>query len=117
MYIEKQRIDGYRNRFVNRADTYAQQCTDGRYMRQAKAVSDQVIQHHLEGRITAGWYAVAQDNTAKWGVLDADAPDGMARLAHVWLALDQQGIPAHLEQSRRGGHLWLLMEQPIPVEG
>jgi hypothetical protein len=117
MHIEKQRIDGYRNRFVNRADTYAQQLPDGSYIRQKEPVSDHIIHQHLEGSITVGLYAVARDNTAKWGVLDADTDDGLARLSHAWLALDKQGIPAHLEQSRRGGHLWLLMEQPIPAEG
>ncbi len=51
----------------------------------------------------------------RWVCVDADAPDGLAQLRLVQQALEAHGLPSLLEQSRRGGHLWLFFTLPQPA--
>lgn len=44
-------------------------------------------------------------------VLDADNADGLAALMQVAHQLESEAVPAYLETSRRGGHLWLFLDQ------
>lgn len=73
-------------------------------------VSEDVIRAHLEGTSTAGFYALKPDNTTRWVVLDADQHEGRENLQEAWKQLTARGISAQLELSRRGGHLWVLLE-------
>lgn len=117
MNNQEKRIHTYENLFIHRKDVHARQRPDGRYFLRMSPVNDEVIKAHLEGKITAGWYALDQASTAKWAVLDADSADGIERLQSCFRSLDQLGVPSYLEQSRRGGHLWIFLERPIPGEG
>jgi len=47
---------------------------------------------------------------------DADAESQWGQLRALAGSLIHQEIPGYLEQSRRGGHLWLFFEQPLPGE-
>jgi hypothetical protein len=47
--------------------------------------------------------------------VDADAPDGLDQLRLVQQVVATQGLPSLLEQSRRGGHLWLFFTLPQPA--
>jgi hypothetical protein len=114
MAIEQQHLQTYRDLFIHREDVYARQSPKGAYFLKREPVSDDVIRSHLEGKITAGWYALSPENTTKWVCLDADRDDGLVQLQHAWQQLDQRGIPSLLEASRRGGHLWILFE-PTPA--
>lgn len=105
----------YRDRFIHRDDAYARQITTGSYIRVAEPVTDAVIRAHLSGNITGAWYALTSDNTTRWVCLDADRADGLEQLQQSWAALDARGIPAALELSRRGGHLWIFFE-PISAK-
>src|SRR5262245_6816501 len=111
MAIEQRHFDTYRELFIHRQDVYAQQRPTGAYFLKREPVTDDVIRSHLEGKITAGWYALSAENTTKWVCLDADQEDGLEQLQHAWKQLDQIRIPSQLEASRRGGHLWILLEE------
>jgi hypothetical protein len=112
--IEQRHIDIYRDLFVHRKDLYAQQTERGSYFLNRSPVTDDVIRAHLEGSVTAGWYALSADSTTKWAVLDADREDGLQQLQRAWHSLSVRGLPSHLELSRRGGHLWMFLE-PMPA--
>lgn len=45
--------------------------------------------------------------------IDADYRKAIEDLLKLQYELAQDGIQAALEQSRRGGHLWLLFEKPV----
>ena len=45
--------------------------------------------------------------------MDADYRDAMEDLLKLQFALARNGIQAALEQSRRGGHLWMFFETPV----
>jgi hypothetical protein len=115
MAIEQHHLQTYREPFIHRQDLYAQQTSEGAYFLKREPTTDDVVRSHLEGTITAGWYALSPENTTKWVCLDADRDGGLEQLQDAWKQLDGRGIPSLLEASRRGGHLWILFE-PIAAQ-
>jgi hypothetical protein len=72
------------------------------------------IQRHLTGEITLGIYAInPQTQRVKWMAIDADYRKAIEDLLKLQFELGRDGIKAALEQSRRGGHLWILFEKPV----
>jgi len=71
------------------------------------------IRRHLEGEITIGLYAINPvTQRSKWVAIDADYAGAMEDLLKLQYSLQQDKVEAALEMSKRGGHLWILMEQP-----
>lgn len=72
------------------------------------------IQRHLAGEITVGIYAInPRTQCAKWMAIDADYRDALEDLLKLQFELGRNGVQAALEQSRRGGHLWIFFEKPV----
>jgi hypothetical protein len=72
------------------------------------------IQRHLAGEMTVGLYAINPRNQrVKWMAIDADYGGSLEDLLKLQYELGQDGIQAVLEQSRRGGHLWVFFEMPV----
>lgn len=71
------------------------------------------IRRHLEGELTIGLYAInPATQRSKWVAIDADYAGAMEDLLKLQYSLQQDSIEAALEMSKRGGHLWIFMEQP-----
>ena len=100
--------------FIQRRDLYAQQLADGSFVCVHKPLEDAHLVAHLQGEITLGAYVLDPSSQARYIVLDADEETHMAALARMAADLADQGVPAYLEESRRGGHLWLFFAKPIP---
>jgi len=72
------------------------------------------IQRHLAGEITLGIYAInPSTQRVKWMAIDADYRKALEDLLRLQFELARLGIQAALEQSRRGGHLWIFFERPV----
>lgn len=72
------------------------------------------IRGHLEGVVTIGLYAInPRTQRCKWVAIDADYPDALEDLLKLQWELRQDGVEAALENSRRGGHLWLFADRPL----
>jgi len=72
------------------------------------------IQRHLAGEITLGIYAInPRTQRVKWMAIDADYRKALEDLLKLQFELGRVGIQAALEQSRRGGHLWIFFEKPV----
>jgi hypothetical protein len=72
------------------------------------------IQRHLEGEITIGLYAISPlTQCSKWVAIDADYQDALADLIKLGQFLKQDRVDSALEQSNRGGHLWIFMAEPL----
>ena len=72
------------------------------------------IQRHLAGEITLGIYAInPRTQRVKWMAIDADYRRALEDLLKLQFELGRDGIQAALEQSRRGGHLWIFFEKPL----
>ena len=75
------------------------------------------VRNHLAGWITIGMYAInPQSQRCKWIAIDADYEDAFFDLGKLKSELELDGVSAALEMSRRGGHLWILCEQPLLAE-
>src|ERR1035441_3463260 len=74
------------------------------------------IRRHLEGEITIGLYAInPATQCSKWVAIDADYEDSLADLLKLSLHLRKDGMESSLENSQRGGHLWIFMAEPLPA--
>jgi hypothetical protein len=83
---------------------------------QGLSLTSNTIRCHLEGRITIGLYAINPVNQcSKWVAIDADYPDALADLARIRSQLRHDGVDSALENSRRGGHLWIFAAEPLPA--
>ena len=74
------------------------------------------IRHHLEGEITTGLYSInPATQYSKWVAIDADYENSLADLFKLRFHLRQDGVESALENSHRGGHLWIFMAEPLPA--
>jgi hypothetical protein len=82
--------------------------------KQDRRLSLQTIREHLNGRLTAGMYALNPNTQrAKWVAIDADYENALEDLLKLQWELRQDGVEAALEKSRRGGHLWIFADKPL----
>src|SRR5256885_2323761 len=85
---------------------------DGNYL----ALNHETIRRHLEGSITIGLYSTnPETQRCKWLALDADYEGALSNLIELQYELKKEGVFAALEKSRRGGHLWMFCEVPLPA--
>ncbi len=74
------------------------------------------IRRHLEGEITIGLYALnPATQCSKWMAIDADYEGSLADLHKLSFHLRQDRVASALENSRRGGHLWIFNAEPLPA--
>lgn len=101
-------LERYAQLFVSRQDAYARQLRDGRYYAVREPVTDTVLKSHLRGTFTAGWYAISGQETVRWGCVDVDGQKAdLLSYSYRFAELD---LRVYIEDSRRGGHLWLFCE-------
>lgn len=112
--MERDHVEAYRSLFVHQEKRFAVQTASGSYYLRRRPVTNALVERHLAGEVTAGWYALADDSTVKWACVDADQPDGLSDLRRLWQEFRHHDVPAYIEESRRGGHLWVFSE-PIPA--
>jgi len=82
--------------------------------KEPKPLDDGVVRMHLNGDITISLYAInPETQRSKWVAIDADFDGALEALLQLQWELKQDGVEAALEQSRRGGHLWILGAEPL----
>lgn len=111
--IDVQLAEIYISTFIYRRDCYPIQLKDGRYITVKGALTTDQMVAHIEGKITLGAYALDAESIARWLCLDADEEEHFALLKTVAVDLTAKSVSSYLEQSRRGGHLWLFTP-PLP---
>ncbi len=114
-----QTADQFMRLFVNRLAYGIQRdkpLPDGTvpYMKQTRPLDSGAVRMHLNGDITINLYAInPQTQSSKWVAIDADYDGSLEALFQLQWELRQDGVDAALEQSRRGGHLWIFAERPL----
>ena len=101
-------------RFVQRWDLYAVQLDDGRYVCVRKQLNVGHLFAHLRGELTLGAYVLDRESRARFIVFDGDDDEAYSHLLEMTRALASEDVPAYVETSRRGGHLWLFFVEAIP---
>jgi hypothetical protein len=72
-----------------------------------------MLRHHLNGVCTLASYTITEEDFCRFVVFDCDADDGLFQLFQVQERLAGFAVPSYLEQSRRGGHLWVFLAQVL----
>lgn len=98
--------------FIQRRDLYAKQMDDGSYICIRKPLETSHVVAHLRGDITLGTYVLDSSSQARFIAFDADDAPQFGRVIQLSQDLAKEGVPAYLEESRRGGHLWLFFASP-----
>lgn len=106
--------NGVLNTFFQRRDLYARQLDDGRYVCIQRPLTINHILAHLRGDLTLGTYILDQRSQARFVIFDADDDAQFLSLTAMYNNLASEDIPAYLEASRRGGHLWLFLPYALP---
>jgi hypothetical protein len=102
--------------FANRSRPYAvQQVHDGSYRWVYEELTSQLVAAHLTGELTLALSSLDAQGGARWACLDVDVPGSLPQLVDVRAAFAELGLPGLVEASRRGGHLWLLLDTPAPA--
>ncbi|MGO9436997.1 MAG: TOTE conflict system archaeo-eukaryotic primase domain-containing protein [Terracidiphilus sp.] len=82
--------------------------------KEPKPLDEGVVRMHLNGDITVSLYAInPETQRSKWVAIDADFDGSLESLFQLQWELKQDGVDAALEQSRRGGHLWIFAAEPL----
>jgi TOTE conflict system, Archaeo-Eukaryotic Primase domain len=107
--------DGWVRLFANRARPYAQQQPDGSYRWVYEDCTPHLAAAHLAGEVTLAFSSTDARGYARWACLDVDVPASLPQVLLLRAALAELGLPGLVEASRRGGHLWLLLDEAIPA--
>lgn len=113
--MQVEMVTAFASLFVHRWDSYAIQQRNGSYWRESEPLTLPIIESHLRGLWTLGTYVLDTSSCCTFAVLDADQNDGLMVLAVIANDLALQGVPTLLEESRRGGHLWIHFAAPTPA--
>jgi hypothetical protein len=85
--------------------------------KEALALDAETVRRHLTGEITIGLYAInPETQCSKWVAIDGDYKDAYRDLRLLRWELQRDGVQALVEMSRRGAHLWILCEEPLPAK-
>jgi hypothetical protein len=106
-------LDAWGQLWINRAEPYALQQEDGTYRWIYTPCDATVLAAHLAGNATLALSSFGADGSCRWLCLDADAAGALPHLLKLAAALAELGLPSLVEASRRGGHLWLLLDAPV----
>src|SRR5215472_3778800 len=88
-----------------------------RQTKERLALDNQGIRKHLAGVQTIGLYAInPETQSSKWVAIDADYEGAYRDLRTLKWELEQDGVHAIVEMSRRGAHLWILCSEPLPAK-
>jgi len=108
-------LHGWWDAFVNRARPYAIQQADGTYRWVYEDCTAELLAAHLAGEATLALSSTDARGRARWACLDVDMPGSLPQLLALRDALAGLDLPGLVVGSRRGGHLWLLLDGPVPA--
>jgi hypothetical protein len=106
-------INQYMSLFVGRLSDHSIQLETGLYARAGKPLDRARVLAHLRGEVSLATYLIDDAGLCKFAVMDADSENGFFSLASVQQQLITGNIPAWLERSRRGAHLWIFLARPV----
>jgi hypothetical protein len=99
---------------VGLCDKFRVKCSDCSN-RELAPITDQVIQNHLEGKITIGVYPLLKDDTCHFLATDFDKQTWKEDIAAFCETCYGLGINVSIERSRsgNGGHVWIFFSEAV----
>jgi hypothetical protein len=115
-YLASALLEGWLRAFLNRAQPYAVQQPDGTYRWVYEDCTAAVLAAHVAGDLTLALSSTDARGWGRWACLDVDVPGSLPQLLALRDALaEAAGLTGLMVGSRRGGHLWLLLDEPVPA--
>ena len=118
MFCSEQTIQKYCNLLLYNNSLYI--IHNGKtWLTESREVTPDLIQKHLERKITIGFQPQKDDGTVKWAAVDFDAHNNepieelQENLLKTKENLSNVNVDSHIEQSGRGYHLWIFFEEPV----
>ncbi len=108
-------LEGWLHTFLNRVRPYALQQADGAYRWVYEDCTPALVAAHLAGELTLALSSTDARGWCRWACLDVDVPGTLPQLLTVRAALAELSLLGLVEGSRRGGHLWLVFDEPVPA--
>lgn len=109
-------LDVYRHFFAARTDVYSQWTPDG-WRPVREEMTPEVIGAALaKERPSISGYMITPGSTTHVAAYDLDLDDGYDLARALAGHLRSVGVPSLLEPSRRGAHLWLLLDESAPAK-
>ncbi len=107
----------YIERFAPRDDVYARwDSCRGHWVAVRAEMTPDVIYRALTGTAPVSAYFPGTDNSTQVLAMDIDLDvplDGLP--AQIARAATAHGLPAYIEGSRRGAHIWIVLDEQIPA--
>ena len=100
--------------FAARTDAYAI-WTDEGWRAVREELTPTVVIRAFEDRRPVSGYTVGPDNLTHVAALDVDLEDGLAIATKVARVMWAHGAPAFVERSRRGAHVWSILDARLPA--
>jgi hypothetical protein len=100
--------------FAARQDAYAA-FIGGQWLCVKEPLTPDVIYAGLTGGPSVSGYTINPENTTHVACIDFDGDDGLDLAKAVRMAMTSRGATGHVETSRRGAHLWVLLDHPLPA--
>jgi hypothetical protein len=80
-----------------------------------RELTPSVVIRAFEDRRPVSCYTVGPDNLTHVAALDVDLEDGLAIATKVARVMWAHGAPAFVERSRRGAHVWSILDTRLPA--
>ncbi len=113
--LPNQILQDWLHLFAHRELAYAMQQADGSYRWVYEPLTPALLAAHLAGEMTLALSSSDARGRCRWACLDVDVPGSLPQLLVVREALAELDLPGLVEASRRGGHLWLFFDDPLPT--
>ena len=107
----------YAATFAARTDVYSQWVPDLSGWRPVREpLTTEVVLAGLTGRgPSISGFMIAPGSTSHLFALDYDRDDGLELAEGLAVFMDDNGLPAYVETSRRGAHLWCILDRALPA--
>lgn len=82
-----------------------------------RPLTPQLVVDALQKKVQSlSGFMIATDSTSHVLGIDFDLDNGVELAHRLGMKMWGDGIPAYVEPSRRGGHLWVTVERPVPAK-
>lgn len=108
-------VEVYRHLFAARTDVYSRWTDQGWRPTRAEMTNDIVAAGLSKQGPAISGFMIAPGDVSHIAAIDFDLDNGMALAQRLVAHMASVGAPAYLEGSRRGAHVWILLEDVSPA--
>lgn len=79
-------------------------------------LTPEVVMAAFAGGPSISGYTITPQNTTHVGCIDFDCDDGLALAKQLRAAMAEKGVFGYVEMSRRGAHLWIVLDAQVSAK-